>query len=59
MITTDTWECIADIKRRTGIRAELINPIIKQQMAEKTCECRLDGDETLLIPYFRTRQPAS
>ena len=54
-ICTNNWECVADIKRRTGIRAEHIHPVIRDELARRVIECKLDGDETLMIPYFRLK----
>lgn len=54
-ICTNAWECVADIKRRTGIRAEHIHPVIRDELARKVIECKLEGDDTLMIPYFRIR----
>lgn len=54
-ICTNAWESQADIKARTGLKLDDINREIRREMANKTCECRLEGDDTLMIPYFRIR----
>ena len=54
-LTTDAWESQKDIKERTGLPLDDVNRQLRIELADRTAECRLGGDDYLLIPLFRRK----
>jgi hypothetical protein len=59
MLTSDTWETMAEIHNRTGLRGEIVAAKVKEEFRSGVAVCRFEEDPNGYggIIEFRRKQP--